>query len=829
MAGDALDQTTAVRRAASVADVAYRLDLELAAGADTYRGVAEIAFRSGGEGTFLEFAGGTIDGFEINGNETAPDWDGQRIHLPSAAVDTRNRVVVSYENRFDVGGEGFHRFVDPADKAEYLYTGFEPYQAHRVFPCFDQPDLRATYRLAVTAPAEWEVLSAGRMLANEPVGAGRALRHYERTAPFSTYLFSVVAGPYRSVHDEHEGVPLGLYCRESLFEHLDVAELFDLTKAGLTWYRDFFDRRYPFTKYDQVFVPEFNWGGMENVGCVTYTDDVIFRDPPTSTQRIRRAEYFLHELAHMWFGDLVTMRWWDDLWLNESFATFVAYLALSEATAYPDVWQDFNSRVKAVAYRDDQKPTTHPIAAEVATTDETFLNFDQITYGKGASVLRQLMAVVGKDAFRAGLRTYIARHAFSNTTLADFLTALEEASGRDLHEWARSWLQTSSVNTVAAEVAGRQAPVVTVLQTAAAGDPTLRPHRLDVAVLRGDTVDVVPVRLDGAATTTDAPGTGLPDLVFPNYGDLAYVKVELDGRSLQTVQARLGAIGEPLFRQQLWAALWEMVRDRKLAAPTFLDMVGNHLGGETSPQILRIVTANALGALHRYMPPHLEAPARHRLVTTAAAAIDTGEDADRAVLWMRALIPAAADPDDLRLAADLVDSPPPGMVVDQDMRWQVAIRWMAFDMPGAVDRVDGEWRRDTSDRGGRRRLSAVVSAPRPEVKAEHWAKAVAGEGSVHSRAAGAVGFQFAHQRELLEPYAARFFTDVEKVASSQEWEELRGFFAGLYPRWRIDPDTVDRTSAALESTAHARLRRLLMEELDEQRRALACRELASSR
>ena len=492
IARDVLSQDEAVARARLVSDISYEIHLDLVAGASAYRGDVTIRFGyaagdDGAAGVFLDHRGGGIERIEVNGEEIESPTGEYRIPLPASALQASNVVRVSYEHEYDHTGDGFHQFIDPEDGSEYLYSNFEPYNAHRLFPCFDQPDLKASYDLTVDAPSDWELIANGPELGREQLEDGRLRRRYAPPERFSTYLFALIAGPYHVVRDEHRGVPLGFYCRRSLVRHLeeDEPELFEVTKQGLDFFGGFFDYAYPFGKYDQIFVPEFNFGAMENIGAVTHSERMVFRDPPTDNQRLGRAEVLLHEMAHMWFGNLVTMRWWNDLWLNESFATYMAYLALVEATRFSSAWQAFNSGMKAWAYRQDQLVTTHPIAGQVRDTDETFLNFDGITYGKGAAVLKQLVAAVGVDGFREGMRIYFRRHAFGNTTLAEFLDAIGEGAGRDLHGWAALWLETASLNTLAAswEVEDGRLASLAITQTAPEDYPTLRPHRLDVALV----------------------------------------------------------------------------------------------------------------------------------------------------------------------------------------------------------------------------------------------------------------------------------------------------------------------------------------------------------
>ncbi|MGI9608890.1 MAG: aminopeptidase N, partial [Acidimicrobiia bacterium] len=536
---DRLTQEEARGRAAVISAVRYELDLDLQAGAKTYAGDCTIGFAyEGTEDTFLDFTGSVIERFVVNGIERDPVWHENRLALTAEWLAPVNEIRVQYVNTYDHSGEGFHQFVDPEDEAEYLYTQFEPFSAHRMFPCFDQPDLKATYELAVTAPSEWMVMTASRPVGEDAAADGRTRRLYETTVPFSTYLVSVVAGPYRSVISEHNGIPLGLYCRASLVEHLDAEELFGVTTAGIDFFSEFFGHPYPFSKYDQIFVPEFNWGGMENVGNVTYSDRYIFRDPPTETQRLGRAEVFLHELAHMWFGDLVTMEWWNDVWLNESFATYMAYLGLERVTEFTDGWQDFQADMKLWAMEEDQLPSTHRIADHIPTTDETFLNFDGITYGKGASALKQLVAAVGEDTFRAGMQAYFARYAYGNATLSDFLTIVAEGSGTDLHSWSAKWLETESLNTLSVEWSASEGELtgMRLVQDAPADYPVIRPHVTEVAIVRqeagGLEIESHRVTTSEASQSISVAGGRAPVLVFPNHGDHTYAKIMLDPVSL---------------------------------------------------------------------------------------------------------------------------------------------------------------------------------------------------------------------------------------------------------------------------------------------------------
>lgn len=830
---DNLTREEATRRRQQVSDVSYRLDIELEAGAKSFRGDVTIGFSHTGGDTFLEWLGGQIDEFEINGVATEPVWDGFRISLPGALLQKQNRIRISYQRPYDKTGEGFHHFIDNEDGREYLYTQFEPYSAHRLFPCFDQPDLKATYDLTVTAPEDWVVTGPSREIDREQTGDGRSRRTFASTVPFSTYLMSIVAGAYAEFRSTHGDLPLGLYCRTSLRTHLEkeADSLFELCGRLIDHFSGLFGEPYPFDKSDHVFVPEFNWGGMENVANITYTDTVVFREPPTSDQVRRRSEYFAHELAHMWFGDLVTMKWWEDLWLNETFASYVAYVAL-DALGDPEVWQDFNFRMKLWAYREDQRPTTHRIADTVASTEETFLNFDGITYGKGAAVLKQLVRAIGPEAFRDGLRTYFRRHRFGNATLADFLAALQEGSGLDLVEWAARWLKTPSLNTLSLRLTstGDTVTRLELHQTAPDDHPHLRPHHLDVAMIdAAGTVRSVPAVIEGVvATVPAAEGTPVPVFVYPNLGDHGFIKLSLDETSVAWAIENLGGLEDPLFRQQVWATLFDMVRDGTLSSLRYLELVDRHLPTEPSLPVVDMVTATVAGVISRFVPEDRIDAAASAFVATATRAIAAVPPGDARVLWGRALIAAAITPEDARAAGDLVDRPPVGLSVDQDMRWSVAFRWVSLGLEGADDRVATERRRDPSDRGDRALVTAAVARPDAAAKQEAWDRTHgSGYESLFMMRAAGNGFWWRSQSALVEPFVAPFFDGLDDVFARWEMEAARAYYRAFFPRHRVDEDLRSRMAALLATgDAGPVLRRLLLEDDDDLRRAIACRAVA---
>ncbi|NNL13950.1 MAG: aminopeptidase N [Acidimicrobiia bacterium] len=836
---DRLTQEEAHRRASAVSNVRYELHLDLEAGAKTYAGDCTVRFdRKGIESTFLDFTGSVIERFVVNGIERDPIWHENRLALPAEWLAAANEIRIQYVNTYDHSGEGFHQFVDPEDEAEYLYTQFEPFSAHRMFPCFDQPDLKATYELAVTAPTGWMVMTASRSVGAEVEADGRTRHVYETTVPFSTYLLSVVAGPYRAVTSEHQGIPLGLYCRASLVEHLDAEELFAVTTAGIDFFAEFFGHPYPFTKYDQIFVPEFNWGGMENVGNVTYSDRYLFRDPPTETQRLGRAEVFLHELAHMWFGDLVTMEWWNDVWLNESFATYMAYLGLERVTEFADGWQDFQADMKLWAMEEDQLPSTHRIADHIPTTDETFLNFDGITYGKGASALKQLVAAVGESTFRAGMRAYFARYAYGNATLSDFLTTVADGSGTDLHAWSAKWLETESLNTLSVEWSAPEGELVDMrlVQEAPPDHPVIRPHVTEVAIVRevpdGLEIDSHRVEISGSAQSMSVGGGPAPVLVFPNHGDHTYAKIMLDPVSLDFAQRRLDEIVDPLLRQQLWTALWDMVRDQRFSSIDYLRLVESKLVSEANLHIIKVVTNTATSAISRYVPETRRVEETTRFVGAGRRALDAAPPGDPRVLWLRAMLRAVETPEDLAMVSTVVDGADDieGLAIDQNMRWAMAIRASAAGRADAAERAEREAERDPSDRGRQAMLSVQTAVPTAAAKEEAWTRMHGdGYGSLQLDRAAMAGFNWASQGELLAPYVGRFFEGLEGIFETREHEAAKAYFSVLAPRYRVDDPAIDLARGVLNRIdGPPQLERLLIELVARQERALAARRFADA-
>ena len=809
-ARDVLTELEAVGRAERVSDVTYDIALDLVATQSTYRGDVTVHLRATGEGPlFLDFRGRTIERLEVNGRALEPDWNGYRLILPADAVSDEMTVRVVYVNDYDTTGDGFHRFVDPEDGKEYVYTNFEPYEAHRLFPCFDQPDIKARYGFTVTAPADWQVFSNAPTASTSPADAGRTTHDFAQTELFSAYLTALVGGPYVFRAIEHHGLSLRLFARGSMERYLDdqAPEIFELTTQGLDFYAELFDQAYAFAKYDQVFVPEYNSGAMENVGCVTYNEAYLFRDPPTDNQRLDRGETFLHELAHMWFGNLVTMRWWNDLWLNESFATYISYLCLTSATRFRNAWKVFNYRIKRWAYQADQLPTTHPIAGSAADTEIAFLNFDGITYGKGASVLKQLVKFIGRDAFRDGMRLYFRRHGWGNATLDDFLSCLEEARGASLQDWSRLWLRTASVNTLAARWQATDGVLaeLAVEQTAPVDHPTLRPHAMEIALGRDRNghldIESQAAWVDGPRTDVpEVRGRAVPDLVFPNHGDHAYAKIALDERSLEYVRSSLHRVEDGLLRELLWMSLWEMVRDRQLRSTEYLAIGRDRLGAEPDLDILDMAIERAALVISRYVPEARRESEAHLWFEVAMANLAAAADGDRQIVWARSAVAVAATSTDVTRLAEIVarDERIGSFTFDQEMGWGVAIKAVAFGLPGAESLLAAQARRDPSDRGRRALLRAEASRPSAAAKAQVWELIHgAGYGSFHLTRAAMQGFFWPQQEELLEPYVERFFEQVRDVFTTRDHPFARSYLLSLYPAYRGDPGVLERSRRLL--------------------------------
>jgi aminopeptidase N len=829
------------RERAGLLEVAsYDIELDLTDQDDGARfgSTTTIRFRctEPGAGTHLDLTAPAVRSVTLNGTALDVDavFDGHRIALSGLAAD--NELVVDADAAYMRTGEGLHRFVDPVDGSVYLYSQFETFDAHRMYACFDQPDLKAVFRLTVRAPAGWVCVSNGAVEERPDDGAAGTWRFAE-TARMSTYVTALVAGPYASVHDEHDGIPLRIYCRRSLVEHLDPDDLFTVTKQGFDFYHRVFGYRYPFGKYDQLFVPEFNAGAMENAGCVTFLEDYVFRSKVTDAAYERRAETVLHEMAHMWFGDLVTMRWWDDLWLNESFAMYMSVLCQVEATRYRQGWTTFANVEKSWAYRQDQLPSTHPIAADIADIEAVSVNFDGITYAKGASVLKQLVAWVGQDAFLSGLRAYFAKHEYANTELRDLLHELEQASGRELSSWSAQWLETAGVNTLrpAFDVdADGTFTSFAVRQESPEEWPTLRPHRIAVGLYElvdGALVRAAREELDIVGARTEVPalvGRRQPDLVLVNDDDLSYAKIRLDERSRRTLVEHVGDLTESLPRALCWAAAWDMTRDAEMPARDYIALVLSGIGRETDIGVVQSLLRLAQSAVTFYADPAWAPQGRSALAAAAHDALLAAEPgSDAQLVWARAVGTLASTDEQVALVRDLLSGERgvPGLAVDAELRWHLLRRLVVLGLVGD-DAIDAELERDATAAGQRHAAGARASRPTSAAKREAWQLAVEKEDLPNAMQSAVIGgFAQPEQPDLLREWIEPFFDCVGEVWRRRTGEMAQNVVVGLYPSYVVDRAVVERTDAYLaQEKPPPALRRLLLEGRDGIVRALRARE-----
>jgi aminopeptidase N len=849
-----LTRDEAQQRAALLKVASYDVELDLTDGGGkpgdtTFRSTTTVRFASNEAGvdTWVDLIAASVERATLNG--TPLDVSGYRedkgIPLPSLAEE--NELVVEATCRYMNTGEGLHRFVDPVDGSVYLYTQFETADAKRMFTCFDQPDLKATFRFTVTAPEDWKVLSNSPEESGDAEPTGAVKHVFQTTKPMSTYVTALVAGPYTewrdTYSDEHTSIPLGIYCRASLAQHMDAERLFTETKQGFDFYHRSFGVPYPFEKYDQCFVPEFNAGAMENAGCVTFLEDYVFRSRVTRYAYERRCETVLHEMAHMWFGDLVTMRWWNDLWLNESFATFASVLAQAEATEYKQGWTSFANIEKSWAYRQDQLPSTHPVAADIPDLQAVEVNFDGITYAKGASVLKQLVAYVGQEHFLSGLRVYFAKHAWGNATLADLLAALEEASGRDLSWWSAQWLETTGLNSLrpvfTVDDEGRFTAFAITQGGAKPGAGELRTHRVAVGVYDdqdGKLVRTHRVELDVSGQETVVPeliGVSRGKLVLVNDDDLSYCTMRLDPDSLATLVDRIGDIGEPLPRTLCWSAAWEMTREAELKARDFTALVAGGLGAESEVGVLQRLLLQAQTAVASYADPEWAAERGWPLLVDALRfRLDTalpGSDAQLAVVNSLAGCPL---PQSVLTSFQgwLLDvAVPPGLVVDTDLRWRI-LQALVANGAATEAEIDAEAQRDPTSTGQRQAERARALIPTAEAKERAWQRAVHDDDLPNAVQEAIIGgFSHPAQRPLLLPFVERYFAEVDEVWARRTSERAQSVVVGLFPSWAVEKPTVDAADGWFaagdgEDGHPPALRRLVSEGRAGIVRALAARE-----
>ncbi|MEY8567371.1 aminopeptidase N [Corynebacteriaceae bacterium 7-707] len=884
MSSTNLTRSEAAARSDLITDVHYAIDLDLTEGGKldhrTFSSVTTVTFTATKAGsTFIDLRAEEVSTVELDGEDILPlalpgDGEGRYDETRGLQLDNltpgRHELTVVAESLYSTTGEGLHRFKDPADNRVYMYTQFEAADAKRVFACFDQPDIKATYEVAVHTPTDWTVVTNNTVSTTTTGGektgetTHRAVVDYQ----LSTYLIAFCVGPWYHVTDSWTGsltptpevegvtdtrlvpegeitVPLGLYVRQSLAEYLDADVLFDVTKSGFDYYAKNFGVAYPFHKYDQIFCPEYNMGAMENAGCVTIRDEYVFRSAASHYEYERRADTILHELAHMWFGDLVTMRWWDDLWLNESFATWSSAMAQTHATEYDTAWVTFANKEKSWAYAQDQLPSTHPVFSGANDLVEVDANFDGITYAKGASLLKQLAAYVGLEPFFAGIRAHFVNHAWGNATFDDLLGALEKASGRDLSDWADQWLKTTGINTLGTETDVKDGAYTSFAVTqsgARPGEGETRTHRLAVGLY--DNEDGTVVLRRRVETDVEGPSTEVPelvgerkaDLVLVNDDDLAYGFLALDDDSLATAVDNIDGISDPMARSLIWSATWQMTRNAQMRARDFVSLVVRGAWAETQLGVLEQILAQAIGAVENYSAPSWRPEGRTLLLNGLRAGAER-TDGQARLAFVRAYANAAQDAGSVAWLRGLLGTGDvageellPGFTVDQDLRWRLLTA-----LVGAVDVLDddeaealiaAEEQADRSSSGRMNAVKARTARPDIDVKRTAWNTI-----TLEGRQLGNLelrnmiaGLTHVGQDELLSPFGPEY---VQRAVDM--WEELSSEMAlrtldGLFPSWAGYEDVADdlRATAADEATP-AGLRRVLSEGLSRADRAAAAR------
>ena len=829
----------AAERSNHLAIKSYQVSLDLTLGDEIFESITVVKFscNKAGYETFIDAVGRNVIKATLNGQvvDTA-NYDGESIFIKNLA--TENELVIHMNGLYSKTGEGLQRSVDPVDNEVYLYSQGETAFIRKMYPCFDQPDLKATFTLDVTAPAHWQVISNNPVREKIDLADKKSKWSFSTTLRIPTYITALIAGPYYNVQDEYVGkkrVPLGIYCRKSLAEFLDPADIFLITKQGFTYFEKVFGLEYPFEKYDQIAVVDFNWGAMENAGAVTFLERLlVFRSKVTERMYNARANTILHEMAHMWFGNMVTMKWWDDLWLNESFAEWSSYLAMVEGTRFKNSWTGFNQERKNWAYRQDQLSSTHPIVSDMKDIDTVAGNFDGISYAKGASVLQQLVAHVGRENFILGLQKYFTKHAFKNTTLDDLLYELTQTSGRDLKPWVSTWLQTAGVNTLrpALEIENDKYKSVAVIQeapTMPVGSSQLRPHRMAVGLYDLTNNKITcrkSVELDVAGGKTDVPalaGEKVADLLLINDRDLTYSKIRFDERSIATLKSHLGKIEDALTRALCWSATWDMLRDAEISATDFIDIALSGLAGEDDIATVTIIGNQLASAVEIYSAPTKRDSARlkvgnayEQMVKAAAAG------SDHQLQYARNFTSFASSAEHNDLIKELLDGKLSGLKVDADLRWTFVI---ALAERGLMDTpaLAAELLKDNTLTGQLSHATALAALPTAQAKSETWKSITTEDLSTSQREAKIAGFMRALHRPLLSAYVDPYFDLLLETWGKKSYEVASKFVMGMYPTYITTQDTLEKTTTWLNTTGkdgQAGLRRLVAEGKDALERAL---------
>ncbi|AKP26756.1 Peptidase family M1 [Leptospira interrogans serovar Manilae] len=848
-----LTQTEAIERAEQVKQIGYEIHLDLKAGSSTYQGETKISFFYTGKGKGklkIDFVTKKIEVFLLNGKDFSDYTKTDSfLDLPVNFLNVgMNEIKILYTNDYNHSGSGFHQFQDPSDGSEYLHTDFEPFEAHRMFPCFDQPDLKATYELSLIGPKDWKYVH-NTLPIKEKIQKERIEIRFQKTALFSTYLFALISGPYEVWEDRYKNIPLRILCRKSLSKYMDAENIFAITKESFGFLESYFDLPYPYGKYDQIFVPEFNMGAMENVGAVTFSEHYIFRSPRIYSEYLGRANTIYHEMVHMWFGNLVTMKWWNDLWLNESFADYLSYYAMSHGKLFPDALEHFYVR-EEWAYREDQLSTTHPIAGSAENTLDAISNFDGISYSKGASVLRQLMYYIGEDSFRNAMRKYFQKFKNSNTIQNDFLDTMSETSGIDIRNWSKEWLDTTGVNTLLPVWKENR---LFIRQLPSDTNGLLRTHALEVTVfaLKEDKIEkkyehlydghifssfkavwkdkvvvqgeetILPyspiVKTDSSVsqnaktknspilqTTSDPKNSFLSEIVVLNTNDHAYAKTYLPKDGIPLLKTSFNKLKDRFAKRILWGSLWQMTRDAEISPKDFLDLV---LLQGIYEEDLSVRNSHILTKASSIVTSYLKKENREewskKLNDLSKKFLsDPSIQEEEKIVWYRMLEGTSRTADQLSYLKDLLDGKIiiPGIKIDQERRWSILTRLSAFGEKNALVLIANEEKLDTSDLGAKKAYTAKVAFPDPKSKAAAW-KEFTDPNTKYSTDMlryGMRGFYWDHQEEILKIYEDLYFQSVIGIYKDRDSHFSSAFGNILFPGLEPNQSLVDKTNRFLK-------------------------------
>ncbi len=806
MATNDLTKIQAELRSTHISDVKYSIKLILEKESIQYKGNTKIFFnfkKGKMNELIVDFITDTVHSVLLN-DIALTDFrkDEYWLYINSnQLIDGNNKIEIEYTSNYDNTGSGFHRFIDPEDNEIYIHTDFEPYDAHRLFPCFDQPDLKATYQLDITGPKDWEFIHNSDAITTRELDNEKSVI-FKETAKFSTYIFALVVGPHQKWEDKYNDIPLRLYCRKSLAKHLDPENLFDITKESFQFLEEYFDIPYPYGKYDQIFVPEFNFGAMENVGCVTFTESYIYRSKKLYRDYLSRANTFFHEMVHMWFGNLVTMKWWNDLWLNESFADYLSYYAMSNGKLFPDSLEHFFSR-KDWALMQDQLSTTHPIVASAEDTIEAFSNFDGISYAKGASVLKQMMFYIGEENFRNGIRTYLKKYYEKTTILDNFLSCMSEESGVDINSWSKQWLETTGVNTLKPVLNNNSCMVQ---QIPSVNNNQLRDHAIlyenySIVNNKPAIIDEGKIFIKGETSEFDLNAAG--DFLLLNAKDHDYIKVFFEKRDIEFISEHVSSINDRFTRRIIWGNLWQMVRDNALSPIKFLEMIEKHLVLEKDITVIQgQLTSKASAIISIFLTKENKEIWSSRLFTLATDVLSNGGDEETQLTWFDLFLTCANENSSLSKIKELLDGDIhfENLTIDQDKRWRIVNRLCAYNYSDSLTLIENEKKNDPGDLGEKKAYLAIVSIPDLEIKSKNWNAFINNKDKLSTdfMRYGMSGFFWNNQTELLSQFIKPFFDNLANIYKEKDMHYSSAFGSVLFPSI-FDPQVIlEKTELFLE-------------------------------